>query len=150
GSVPAGQINDGDVFSHTFTFNYNHAEWFPGDMHAVAYFVNKNTNEIFNAYETSITGAASVENVEGNNNIKVYPNPSNGISNLAIELENNSNVSVNVTDVLGNVVYTKAASDLANGTNVLPIDLTSEANGMYFVNVTVDGVTTSIKMNVSK
>ena len=150
GSVPAGQINNGDVFSHTFTFNYNHAEWFPGNMHAVAYFVNTTTNEIYNAYETSITGAASVENAVVNNNIKVYPNPTNGISNLAIELDNNSNVSVNITDVLGNVVYTKDASDLATGTNVLPIDLTTQANGMYFVNVTVDGVTSTLKLNMAK
>ncbi|MDX1446877.1 choice-of-anchor J domain-containing protein, partial [Lishizhenia sp.] len=67
GSVPAGQINNGDVFSHTFTFNYNHAEWFPGNMHAVAYFVNTTTNEIYNAYETSITGATSVEDAVVNN-----------------------------------------------------------------------------------
>ena len=150
GSVPAGQISDGDVFTHTFTFNYNHAEWAPDNMHAVAYMVNKNTNEIYNAKESSLTGVAGIEDATVNNNLSVYPNPTTGISNLAIELENNSQVSVNITDVLGNVVYTKDGNNLTTGTHVLPIDLSAQANGMYFVNVTVDGVTTSLRVNIAK
>jgi hypothetical protein len=69
-------------------------------------------------------------------NIDVYPNPSNGVINIA----NNGNASeftVTIQDVRGKVVYTNTPN-LASG-SVESIDLTSNNKGIYFVTLTSEG-----------
>jgi phosphatidylserine/phosphatidylglycerophosphate/cardiolipin synthase-like enzyme len=62
----------------------------------------------------------------------LYPNPSNGIYTL----ENKSgialdNASITVCDILGKTIYTSQFNSLSSAV----IDLTAQANGMYFVEI---------------
>lgn len=72
-----------------------------------------------------------------NSDIRVFPNPNNGITNLLIDSEFNGEVSIMVTDVLGNVIHEQI---LNKDTQKLEysINITEAANGMYFVQVLFD------------
>jgi hypothetical protein len=77
-----------------------------------------------------------VEDVNGDDALKVYPNPSNGIFNVSIDLASNETIDVAIFDILGNKVADVINGELTNG--VYPIDLTSKANGVYFVRMAVN------------
>jgi hypothetical protein len=76
-------------------------------------------------------------------NITVYPNPSNGVINIANN-GNTSEFSVKIQDVRGKVVYTNTPN-LATG-SVESIDLTSNNKGIYFVTLTSEGSTNQYKV----
>ena len=78
----------------------------------------------------------SVEEINNDNALNVYPNPSNGIFNVSIDLASNETIDVAIYDLLGNKVADVVNGELTNG--VYPIDLTSEANGVYFVSMAVN------------
>jgi hypothetical protein len=97
-----------------------------------------NTTNITGAYlnwlPTSTTGIE--ESASGNMNINVYPNPNNsGIVNVDFERTNN----IKVINTLGMVVYNQNIDQSVNTTS---LDLSSLANGVYFIYV-ADGDKTS-------
>ncbi|MCW1147106.1 LamG-like jellyroll fold domain-containing protein, partial [Flavobacterium lacisediminis] len=69
-------------------------------------------------------GNSDFENV---NSITIYPNPSTGIFNIVSQ----QNVSVEIYDLLGKLVYNQS---LANGTN--SIDISNINTGVYLLKVT--------------
>jgi hypothetical protein len=78
--------------------------------------------------------------------VKLYPNPSNGVS--WIEWTNNSNeaVMVTVTDALGRVVSQEAVN--GNGAQRYAIDATSFEKGIYTVTLSQGGMVTSRRLVV--
>ncbi len=64
----------------------------------------------------------------------IYPNPSNGLFNLASNLTFPQTVSVKIINLLGKIVSEKIYTTISNG--IYSIDLTKEANGLYFVQIT--------------
>ena len=76
---------------------------------------------------SSTTG---VENISENPEITtVFPNPTNGILNVAFVKANN----IKVINALGTVVYEEKLG--GSGTGTKSIDLSNFANGFYFINV---------------
>ena len=63
----------------------------------------------------------------------VYPNPTNGIVNIVLMNPATDEVSIWVTDVTGRIVYDSALEGLS-----FNIDLSSAADGTYFLNVSSD------------
>ena len=146
GSLPA-TISVGANETHTYTFPQA-AGWVMGDMHAVGMLVNNATDEILNAGKASID-PLGVEKVEADFGVKAYPNPTQGATNLQLDLQNAGEVSVSVMNMMGEVVYT-SVNDLAAGSFMMNIDLSNEASGMYFANIVKDGVAQTVKINLSK
>jgi hypothetical protein len=76
------------------------------------------------------------ETAAGINTLSVYPNPSNGLVNLAVELANTSALTIVISDVRGAVVYTTneaTTNSLRKG-----FDLSHLAKGMYNVSIKTD------------
>jgi len=67
-----------------------------------------------------------------NNSLLIYPNPSNGDNSLNIEIVSELNALLKITNVLGEVVYTKLISSGSTHLDVKPSELKISA-GMYFV-----------------
>jgi hypothetical protein len=70
---------------------------------------------------------------ELNNQIAVYPNPSSGIINMAFALKNQSNVKIEVTNMLGQVVYSENDNNVSAGTKT--IRLNDAAKGVYMITI---------------
>ncbi|MCB0733529.1 MAG: DUF5011 domain-containing protein [Flavobacteriales bacterium] len=89
--------------------------------------------EVSRAYITQ----SSVEEINSENLMTVYPNPSNGVFNIKVDLPSNEMVNLGVYDMLGNKVTDVVNDHLQKGTYT--IDLHDAASGVYFVRMVVNG-----------
>lgn len=68
------------------------------------------------------------------NDITIYPNPSNGVYSILFSNKTNEKPSLEVINVLGQIVYTKILSGA--GSNLTEtLDLSNQANGIYLVRI---------------
>jgi large repetitive protein len=94
--------------------------------------------------KSNTAGAQAVAGVEEQKNVRVlaYPNPFT--DNVKIDFVNsaaNNQVSVDIVDITGRMVYRKDAGRLPAGMNTLRLDIgnSSLAPGMYIVRLTING-----------
>jgi hypothetical protein len=92
----------------------------------------------------------SVNNIDKNmaNVSKVYPNPSNGLTNIDITLEKNSNVSINIVNMMGQEVYAENFGQKTIGKSKLTFNTSDLTSGIYFVTVKAGNSTSTSKMIV--
>ena len=67
-----------------------------------------------------------------NNSLLIYPNPSNGDNSIHIEIGSEANAVLKITNVLGEVIYTKIINGGTTQLNVTGSEL-KISTGMYFV-----------------
>jgi hypothetical protein len=76
----------------------------------------------------------SVDNKVEMGNMKLYPNPNDGKFNLNFNLKNRGDAEVTVYDLQGKQVYNEKLSNFTGEYNK-PIDISSNAKGIYFVKI---------------
>jgi hypothetical protein len=90
-------------------------------------------------YRKTLSNSVCASNATGifsqllQNNIVAYPNPGNGNINFVTTLPVAVDLAFVVTNVLGQVVAEKSEKNVSN--NVLNLDLSGQAKGVYFVNI---------------
>jgi len=139
-----GMMNAGDVSTHNFTFVLP-SEWDETNMHIVA-MVLAPDGTIDNASSASITEAIANGFVSGTSvvgiteaqapdaQIQLYPNPTNGLSHIALNLTNQTEVTVEIYSIDGKRIASKYYGSL-NGNVQLPIQSERWNNGMYKIKV---------------
>ncbi len=76
-------------------------------------------------------------NLHAPNRSNLYPNPSNGIVNVALDLEQAGTVALEVMDLAGRVLQTFPSEQLAEGTHLKTLSINNALNnGVYLVRVT--------------
>lgn len=91
---------------------------------------NNGCTGISNSFILTVDACAGVEEL-GNLTIETYPNPTNGELILAISGES-SGLNISLTDMHGKVVFITSTGAIRSGLR-RSIDLSSLANGMYFM-----------------
>jgi hypothetical protein len=146
GSVPS-TVNAGDNVNYTYTFA-RQSSWNLNKMHAVAMLVDGSTGEILNSSQSPIvSGSVGIKNPTGFQTL-LYPNPSNGIASLVVHLNSASKIDISVINILGEEVYRSQSGMLSSGGHINQIDLSSNANGIYFVRVNANQITKTIKLTL--
>lgn len=74
----------------------------------------------------------SVEPIEFEKLLKMYPNPSNGMVTIEVDNTTSSDLTVEIVGVNGSVIY---ASVFYSGSAVEELDLTVFSSGVYFVKI---------------
>ncbi len=75
-----------------------------------------------------------IDLISYNNSITIYPNPVQNIAAITVDLEQTTNVNMNVYNVLGEIVLNILSNEeLKSGTNNLELDTHSLTNGIYFI-----------------
>ena len=88
------------------------------------------------------------ENLGLNKNIRLIPNPSNGIVNIVTSLTNSQNIEISIHNALGQMVSNTKYSSVTN--NSYTLDLTSYSNGVYFVRIKTSTDELVRKFNVAR
>lgn len=70
-----------------------------------------------------------------NNELRIYPNPNNGIFNIQLPKEEREGVRITVTNLMGQVVANLKSEIQNPQSEILPVDLTNQPSGIYFINV---------------
>ncbi|GBE29698.1 hypothetical protein BMS3Bbin04_00720 [bacterium BMS3Bbin04] len=68
-------------------------------------------------------------------NINIYPNPFNGSAVLQYSLPSPSTVRIQIFDILGRIVLTLPYNKQYQGTQTIPLDISSHPSGTYFVSI---------------
>lgn len=98
--------------------------------------------------------SVNIEEVEsGSNlfgNVNIYPNPVFDDLNVAINLEQQQDVSVEAFDVVGKKVYSIDYGLLPTGENKLKIETSQFSSGIYTLSVRIGDELVTRKISVSK
>lgn len=82
--------------------------------------------------------------------LNVFPNPASDQAKVSFELKNASDVTVNVTDLSGKVVYSNAMGNTAAGKHSVDINTAQLAGGIYTVNFRSNSSIVTKKLVVKK
>ncbi len=93
------------------------------------------------AMQTSSTTALS-------DAIQLYPNPSNGMVHLNINLEQEQDVKITVLNAIGEVMQTMESK--ATTINTFTFDLSNEAKGIYFFNIQTNDNTITKRVTLAE
>jgi len=95
--------------------------------------------EILKIDDVKVTAGLGVSTITQNNDVKIYPNPSNGLVNIEV----GDNAIVSLYDVTGRFISTHRIE--AKGTLTL-----SQSVGLYFVKVECNGTISTHKLVITK
>ena len=65
---------------------------------------------------------------------KAFPNPTNDVLNVQIEVEKKSDITIDLKDILGRTIWQTTAQN-TEGSLSLPIPMSAFANGTYFLKI---------------
>lgn len=90
------------------------------------------TSNVVNVFDVSIENFSTIDQ-----NISVYPNPSNGEFTLHVNAELNSGLTVSMIDISGKTVYTENVGHV-NGLFNKTFNLQHLSSGVYTLNISLD------------
>jgi len=154
-SFPA-TVNAGETHTITATFILP-ASWDETNMHIVGLLFNP-AGKIDNAGKATIPEAVSNGFVAGtdvtaglddlsqiDDLVQVYPNPATTNVSVSLQIKEQSEVTISVTDVAGKVISSKNYGQL-NGASTININTSNTPAGVYFVNVKMNNAVTQKKI----
>ena len=90
----------------------------------------------------------SVSDLSLENMLTVSPNPTTGLFNINVNLPENEEIAINVFNAMGQEVVSVANGEINRGTYA--VDLTNNANGIYYVKMTINGTVLTKKVVLNK
>lgn len=96
-------------------------------------------------YNSITTG---VDDISPSSAFEVYPNPSNGIFTIDLPNGEHQTVEVRIVDMLGKVVWSNFRNEDATGRII--VDLSNEADGVYFAHLIAGSSTMVHKITIQR
>lgn len=118
-----------------------------GDYNIIVVDQNGCQKSAIGTFDSAATPIRAVNEVF--TSLVVAPNPANSdFAKLLVSMEQAGEVQLTMSDISGKMIY---ASNFEGelGANMFPLDLTGLSNGIYFVNVSANGLRKSTKLVVN-
>jgi hypothetical protein len=96
----------------------------------------------------TVNSANGINEIEFLSKIKLYPNPTNSILYSDFEYNEGQNLSINIYNIFGKLVFTTQLSDVKK--IILPINMSSFESGVYTMNVCNDKINSNYKILLIK
>jgi len=120
--------------TRTIRYDLVNNEDFEGSIYAASHgrgiFKTSTTADYVSVKEEKL-----VDNTKVNSLLEVYPNPARNQVNVALNLNNRSDVKITVRDLSGRLVKTLSAKAVPAGTESLSLDVSSLKAGTYIVSL---------------
>jgi hypothetical protein len=146
GSLPT-TLTTGSTYYYDYVVDKQSA-WDETQLKVVGMLVEPD-GTINNAWEVDVTAAVnSIEEQEASFELGVYPNPATTVANVKVSTIEEANVIVEVTNMLGAVVYTETTQNLPAGEYFYNINVDDFAAGIYNVKTTVNDIVKTAKLSV--
>ncbi len=147
GSVPATAVN-GVV---NYTFNYTvPAGMAPEHMKSIVVLINNNNGQIVNANSSALSPTGINEVNASLNTVNIYPNPFSNQTTINFDLVKSSNVSVTITDIMGQVVDSFDNGMMSEGSHNIIFNAQDLTSGMYFVTLKTGANSFTQKISIQK
>ncbi|MGB2354151.1 MAG: T9SS type A sorting domain-containing protein [Schleiferiaceae bacterium] len=118
------------------------------NMDVIVWLQNTTTGEVLQSAYGKYTTSGINEMDDVARFIAVYPNPSNEVAGIELDLIDRSDVTLNLVNSLGQTVYTSSKS-LDAGIQKIEVPTATLSAGLYFINVNVDGISKTLRLNVA-
>ena len=118
------------------------------NMDIIVWLQDNTTGEVLQSAYAAYTTSGVNEMDDMARYIAVYPNPANEFAGVEIDLIDRSDVTLNVVNAMGQTVYTDAMT-MDAGTQKVELPTSALSAGLYFVNVNVNGVSKTLRLNVA-
>jgi hypothetical protein len=93
----------------------------------------------------------SVDEISANKNaVKVFPNPSNGISNISFKLFEKSDVSISILNLMGEVILETNQLEVSPGEYTKTLSTKELSSGMYLVRIKLNNLIYTQQLVISK
>lgn len=140
--------------SHTFTIGgvaqNNSNIWHTmDDLQVVAWIQDDTDKSILQSATITAQGIGINEFEDVANNVKVFPNPANNVTNVEIDLINDAFVSVSIINGLGQVVA-ETQNNMPAGYNKSTIDVSNLAVGVYMLQLNIDGISVTKRLAITR
>ena len=116
------------------TIDFGYEMWSDNSWHSISSAWGATSKANLSIYPVicgNITTGISKSAIE--KNVTLMPNPSTGLVNVLMSFGQAENVTVSVTNVIGQEVVSNKYNEISSF--VAPLDLSSQPNGVYFVTV---------------
>ncbi|MEO0897465.1 MAG: T9SS type A sorting domain-containing protein [Bacteroidota bacterium] len=84
----------------------------------------------------TISGPVSIEEIPGISDMNVFPNPSNGKVNLALQMEQLGDLQIEIIDMKGQIVMKRQLAKVSHVEE--SFDLTAQPKGVYLIKLTTE------------
>ena len=101
-----------------------------------------------NAVRTENT--LNVNEASINSSLSLYPNPTNDNLNVAFQLKNADNISIDIYNLVGQLVSSKDFGTISSGYTLKTLDVSNLSSGFYMVNINTSDARIVRKITVSK
>jgi hypothetical protein len=153
-----GAMTAGNTYTHyansTITVNSAPAQgsfdfWVgANNMDIIVWLQDMSNGEVLQAAYAEYT-TSSVDEMENfAKYIAIFPNPANEVAGVEIELMDRTEVAINMVNAMGQTVLVDAQT-LDAGVQKIDLNTESLSAGLYFVNVNVNGVSKTLRLNVA-
>ncbi len=110
-----------------------------------------NADGVEDTFEQTVTvSGVSINNIAGLTAVEVYPNPASDELNVAFQLTETTNMTIELTNVVGQTVKAVSTQNFGAGNTNVSIDLNDLSNGLYFVTFRSENGISNQKFMVSK
>lgn len=122
------------------------------DLDIVAFISESNGVNIMSVCKVPITTTATSVSELSHlvNAISVFPNPVSSTSEVSFNLVETTNVSVTLSNMVGQTVWSQDLGELNAGVNDFSLDAANLQNGLYLMSITAGNSTITKRVNVSK
>ncbi|MFN7313177.1 MAG: T9SS type A sorting domain-containing protein [Bacteroidota bacterium] len=114
------------------------------------HFFNAQTFVDIDFHITSTSGNVGLADHELVSIGNLFPNPASSFTTVTFNSLKSGNVTVSLTNLVGQEVSALNVGKLGAGVNQVKLNLDNVKPGIYFVNVTVDGATTTKKLTITE
>jgi len=135
----------GDITSYILTLENNVTSdnniivsYEPGDIKAIDGGILQTISD------QNVSNIVNVEEIESVKNVKIYPNPNNGVFNLEIQKNSPSNFIIAVYNMQGQIVYFSKQDNTNSLTRL--IDIQKHAKGIYNLEIVENGKASNYKV----
>lgn len=146
GSVPAA-ITAGNTYSASFNYTVP-ASQDENDIRVIGILIDNSTGIIVNAAQADM--ALGLNDVQPETfSVNVFPNPTNNITNIKLNIVEEGDVSMEIISLTGAVVTTQSYGKMI-GVNYFTVDASLYPAGVYFVNVKVGNAVVTKKLIITQ
>ncbi len=92
----------------------------------------------------------SVDEIPSLKSLDVFPNPAVDQFSISMDLIQAENVSIDLTDITGKVIYTEDFGNLSSGQITKTVDVNNLESGIYMANIMIGTKSVTTKVYVSK
>lgn len=147
GSVPS-EVTEGLYVTQEYEIDID-GDWNIDNIHVIGMLIDHDgDDEILNANSVRLSDITLAANdMTADYKLAIYPNPAVNTTNIALDLASATDLSMQITDMNGNVVAAQQYGAVSGKLN-LPVNTASFASGIYLVQIVAGNDVITQKLNV--